>query len=118
MEKIYELQKYVKFSLYTVGQFFVLQLFDMEFDANDNVPCIWENDNLALEHLLNEAIEWCKDRYGDKSDKPEETEDFCEWKPLTTTGSFISNHGEHDTLKNVEAWDFCPYCGKKIKIIY
>lgn len=66
MEKIYELQKYVKFCLYTVGQFFVLQLFDMEFDANDDVPSIWQNDHLDLETLLNEAIEWCKNRYGEK----------------------------------------------------
>ena len=114
MKKMYELRKYVKFQLYTVGQYYVIQLFDLAVDANDDVPCLWENDHFDLDYLLDEAIKWCKDKYGDTS---EDIEDFCEWKPLKLS-AFVSNHGEHEELKNVEAWDFCPYCGKKMKIIY
>lgn len=63
MEKIYELNKYVNFQLYTVDKFYVLQLFDPNDNPNDvDVSCIWENDHFDLNYLFDEAIEWCKER--------------------------------------------------------
>lgn len=44
--------------------------------------------------------------------------DFCEWKHMPVTEGLFVSHGEPEKLMNVESWDFCPYCGKKIKIIY
>ena len=63
MEKIYELNKYVKFQLYTVDNLYVLQLFEPSDNPNDvDVSCIWENDHFNLDCLFDEAIEWCKER--------------------------------------------------------
>lgn len=65
MQKLYELRRYVKFQLYTVGEYYVLQLFNQDVEPNDlDVDCVWENDNISIEELLDEAIEWCKERYG------------------------------------------------------
>ena len=44
--------------------------------------------------------------------------DFCEWKHMPVTEGLFVSHGEPEKLINVESWDFCPYCGKKIKLIY
>lgn len=44
--------------------------------------------------------------------------DFCEWKHMPVTEGLFVSHGEPEKLMNVESWNFCPYCGKKIKIIY
>ena len=46
MQKLYELRRYVKFDLYTVGKSYVLQLFELDVEPNDlDISCIWENDN-------------------------------------------------------------------------
>ena len=63
-KKIYELVQFVKFDLFTVDELFVLQLFDKNVNPNDaEVSCIWENDHFDVEKLLDEAIEWCEERY-------------------------------------------------------
>lgn len=63
-KKIYELAQLVKFDLFTVDNMFVLQLFDKSVNPNDiGVFCIWENDHFDVERLLDDAIEWCKERY-------------------------------------------------------
>lgn len=63
-KKIYELTQLVKFDLFTVDNMFVLQLFDKSVNPNDiDVSCIWENDHFDVEQLLDDAIEWGKERY-------------------------------------------------------
>ncbi len=64
MQKLYELRRYVKFDLYTVGKSYVLQLFELDVEPNDlDISCIWENDNFDVDKLLDEAIKWSKERY-------------------------------------------------------
>ena len=63
-KKIYELAKIVKFDLFTVDELFVLQLFDKNINPNDiGASCIWEMEHFDMERLLDDAIEWSKERY-------------------------------------------------------
>lgn len=61
MDKIYELSRYVKFTLSKVDELYKLQLLDINDDPSDvGTTCIWEDDHFDLDHLFDQAITWCK----------------------------------------------------------
>lgn len=43
--------------------------------------------------------------------------DFCEWKEDMTLSRSAIGHGKFESLMYVSKWDYCPYCGKKIKAV-
>ena len=57
-EKLLLIRKYHQINLYTVDKSWCLQLFHLEFTANDGVDCIWESSSEDLNKLLNEALEY------------------------------------------------------------
>lgn len=62
-EKIKQLRHYVQFDFYTVHDQYVIQLFDSNTAANDEIDCIYENSNSNFELLFDQAIQWCKSVY-------------------------------------------------------
>ena len=56
---ITSLRQYHQLNIYTVGEQWCLQLFDLDVDTNDiGVSCIYEDQNLNLDNLLIDAMEW------------------------------------------------------------
>jgi rRNA maturation endonuclease Nob1 len=46
--------------------------------------------------------------------------DFCEWKfvkSVSDGGYFYSSGCSHKRFSDLHSFEFCPYCGKEIKII-
>lgn len=53
------LRQYHQLNVYTVGELWCIQLFDLDTDTNDiGVICIYEDDNKSLETLLLDAMAW------------------------------------------------------------
>lgn len=47
----------------------------------------------------------------------ESKDDFCEWiEDMTLSRSAIA-HGKFESLSYICKWKYCPYCGKKIKVV-
>jgi hypothetical protein len=58
-ELIKLIRKYHQIDLYTVDEYWCLQLFDLTVCPNDiNVSCDWENDDKELNTVLIMAIEY------------------------------------------------------------
>ncbi|MDM0868821.1 hypothetical protein QTI59_15410 [Clostridium perfringens] len=57
-QKISLIRKYNQMDLYTVDKYWCLQLFHLEFTANDEVDCIWESSSEDLNKLINETLEY------------------------------------------------------------
>lgn len=56
---INSLRQYHQINIYTVGNQWCVQLFDLDVDTNDiGASCIYEDQNRNLEDLLVDAIEW------------------------------------------------------------
>lgn len=56
---ISSLRQQHQLNIYTVGEQWCVQLFDIEVDANDiGASCIYEDQNKRLEDLLVDAIDW------------------------------------------------------------
>ena len=74
----------------------------------------WDGDNKreimlitlpVVENIINEAeAKW--------------EAECCEWKRvgLTENPRYVSAHDLWELLTDAELWQFCPYCGKSIKI--
>jgi hypothetical protein len=63
---------------------------------------------------INKAIEIVKDLAS------EHNNDFCEWKfvkSVSDGGYFYSSGCSHKRFSDLHSFEFCPYCGKEIKII-
>ena len=46
--------------------------------------------------------------------------DFCEWKftkSVVNGGYFYSSGCNHKRFSDLHNFEFCPYCGKKIKVV-
>ena len=46
--------------------------------------------------------------------------DFCEWKftkSVVNGGYFYSSSCNHKRFSDLHNFEFCPYCGKKIKVV-
>lgn len=43
--------------------------------------------------------------------------EVCEWKPHDKAKNVLIVHGELHYRHYVSEWKFCPYCGKRIKIV-
>jgi hypothetical protein len=57
--------------------------------------------------IVNELAEECKD-------------DCCEWKftkSVVDSGYFYSSGCNHKRFPDLHSFEFCPYCGKKIKVV-
>lgn len=62
---IISLRQYHQLNIYTVGEHWCIQLFDLDVDTNDiGASCIYEDQNISLANLLIDAIEWA-DRNGE-----------------------------------------------------
>lgn len=49
----------------------------------------------------------------------EQVNDFCEWKftkSVADGGYFYSSGCNHKRFSDLHSFEFCPYCGKKIKV--
>lgn len=56
---ISSLRQHHQLNVYTVSEYWCIQLFDLDVDTNDiGASCIYENQNTNLDNLLIEAIEW------------------------------------------------------------
>lgn len=56
---IVALRQHHQINLYTVGAHWCIQLFDLDVDTNDiGASCIYEDQNMNLDKLLADAIEW------------------------------------------------------------
>lgn len=44
-------------------------------------------------------------------------EEVCEWREDMTLSRSAIGHGKFESLMYVCKWEYCPYCGKKIKIV-
>ena len=43
--------------------------------------------------------------------------DYCEWKPHIADKEIVEAHNFLHIKDNLFDWEFCPYCGKRIKIV-
>lgn len=44
--------------------------------------------------------------------------DFCEWKFMKTVVAYFYSSGcNHKRFSDLHGFEFCPYCGKKIKVV-
>lgn len=57
-EKLLLIKKYRQINLYTVYKSWCLQLFHLEFTANDGLDCIWKLSSEDLNKLLDESLEY------------------------------------------------------------
>lgn len=56
---INSLREYHQLNIYTVSEQWCIQLFDLDVDTNDiGASCIYEDQNISLDNLLIDAIEW------------------------------------------------------------
>ena len=44
------------------------------------------------------------------------SDDVCEWREHPICG-FYSEHIDADRIINIDEYKYCPYCGKKIKVV-
>ena len=59
MEQIIKLiREKAQFDLYTVGDAWHLQLFDLDVAANDQIECIWEDDGTTAMQVLNKGLQY------------------------------------------------------------
>ena len=45
------------------------------------------------------------------------TEEVCEWREDMTLSRSAIGHGKFESLMYTCKWKYCPYCGKKIKVV-
>ena len=60
-----------------------------------------------VENIINELAE-------------EYNNDFCEWKYIDSTSynATIPCRGNTMNIKSMRYYTYCPYCGKKIKVVW
>ena len=60
-----------------------------------------------VENIINELAE-------------ESNNDFCEWKYIDSTSynATIPCRGNTMNIKSMRYYTYCPYCGKKIKVVW
>ena len=44
-------------------------------------------------------------------------DEVCEWKLDTTYEHMATAHEEYESVVDINSWKYCPYCGKKIKVV-
>lgn len=44
-------------------------------------------------------------------------EEVCEWREDMTLSRSAIGHGKFESLMYICKWKYCPYCGKKIKVV-
>lgn len=47
----------------------------------------------------------------------EHEEEVCEWREDMTLSRSAIGHGKFESLMYVCKWKYCPYCGKRIKVV-
>lgn len=57
---------------------------------------------------MKEAFEKIKERL---------EENVCKWKEESERSHIVCGHGQVEYRYKVRDWSFCPYCGKKVKVV-
>ena len=73
-------------------------------------------DSCRADHYLDARLEGINKAKGIVNELAEEHEnDFCEWKGESAFGLYNTSCGQKSIVNPF--WGYCPYCGKKIKIV-
>ena len=65
---------------------------------------------------LNNVLNWKEDCFEIVNQLAEEyNNDFCEWKGIHMLGLYNSSCQQKSIVN--PSWTYCPYCGKKIKVV-
>lgn len=98
----------------------------IDYDCCD-ISCTDEQHFIATDkaiEIVNQLAEEHKDDIQtiDVSEllgEQEQVNDFCEWKftkSVADGGYFYSSGCNHKRFSDLHSFEFCPYCGKKIKV--